>query len=175
MSVCQMHPSSMKGHKYGSGINGRDLEQLATCCACSVTLQEPALSLSFMSKQGQKKKSNHRAETFYFPHWACQLTLSGAGNPQWAHQQRRSCRGGVLEEGSAGMQSPPDSPGRAELWCRDSGNQFSGTFTLQEPLQGKQRCQAPVPGGNSVSSLSGCCMSVSANVTVLAHPHPPAV
>lgn len=165
----------MKGHKYGSGINGRDLEQLATCCACSVTLQEPALSLSLMSKQGQKKKSNHRAETFYFPHWACQLTLSGAGNPQWAHQQRRSCRGGVLEEGSAGMQSPPDSPGRAELWCRDSGNQFSGTFTLQEPLQGKQRCQAPAPGGNSVSSLSGCCMSVSANVTVLAHPHPPAV
>lgn len=155
-------------------MNGRDLEQLTTCCACSVTLQEPALSLSLMRKQGQKK-SNHRAETFYFPHWACQLTLSEAGNPQWAHQQTRSCRGGVLEGGSAGMLSPPHSPGRAELWCRDSGSQFAGVFMLQKLLQGKQRCQAPAPGGNSVSSQSGCYMSVSANATALAHPPPPAV
>lgn len=174
MSVCQMHLSRMKGHKYGPGINGRDLEQLTTCCAWSVTLQEPALSLSLMSKHGQKK-SNHRPETFYFSYWACQLTLSGAGNPQWAHQQTRSCRGRVLKEGSAGMQSPPHSPGRAELRCRDSGSQFAGIFMLQKLLQGKQRRQAPAPGGNSVSLLSGCCMSVSANATALAHPPPPAV
>lgn len=135
MSVCQMHPSHMKGHKYGPGINGRELEQLATCCACSVTLQEPALSLSLMSKQGQKK-SNHRAETFYFPCWACQLTLSGAGNPQWEHQQTRSCRGGVLQEGRAGIQSPPHSPGRAELWCRTVG------ASLQAPPGFRNRCRA---------------------------------
>lgn len=139
MSACQMHLSSMKGHRYGPGINGRDLEQLATCCACSVTLQGPAL-FPQPHEQTKTKKCNHIAETFYFPCWACQLTLSGAGNPQWVHQQTGSCRGGVLEEGSAGIQSPPHSPGRAGLWCRDSGSQFAGPFMLQKPLQGKQRC-----------------------------------
>jgi len=45
----------VQGAEEGPGINGTDLEQLATCCASSLTLQELELFHSVKSKQGQKK------------------------------------------------------------------------------------------------------------------------
>lgn len=118
-----------------------------------------------MSKKGQKK-SNHRAETFYFPRWACQLTLSGAGNPQWAHQQTVSCRGGVLEESRAGIQSPPHSwkrqavvQGQWEPVCRH--------LHASETAAGQTETPSTSSWWDSVSSLPDCCMSVSLQMPLL--------
>lgn len=161
MSACQMHLSSMKGHRYGPGINGRDLEQLATCCACSVTLQGPAL-FPQPHEQTKTKKCNHIAETFYFPCWACQLTLSGAGNPQWVHQQTGSCRGGVLEEGSD-PRDPITSPQPWKSWAVVQGQwePVCRPLHASETAAGQTEMLSTSSWWDSVSSLSAAvCLSL---------------
>lgn len=130
-------PEQHQGAQIGAR-NKRERSRAAGCLLC--LLCNPSGASTFPQPHEQtrtkEKKSSHRAETFYFPCWACQLTLSGAGNPQWAHQQTASCRGGVLEEGRAGIQPPPHSPGRAELCAGTVG------ASLQAPSCFRNCCRA---------------------------------